>query len=362
MEILEPRGVIVVIECEHLCMTMRGVRKPGSKTITSAVRGQLRNAATRAEAMSLIIRPALVSALGARTAFSAGAKGVDDVSPAVSSGRGLPRRATLIMGVVNVTPDSFSDGGEFLDPDAAIAHGLELIAEGADILDVGGESTRPGAVRPTTEDELPPGAPGRRARWRGRARWSASTPCASVVAAAAIEAGARCVNDVSGGRAEPGMLRVVADAELPYVCMHWRGHSADMESLAVYDDVVAEVIARAPGAAGRCVAAGIAADRLVADPGLGFAKDAEHNWELLQRLGEFDALGVPLVVGASRKRFLGSLLAGSDGSPRPARQRDGASAALTTLLTERGVWGVRVHAVRASRDAVETVQRFTRVP
>ena len=265
------------------------------------------------------------------------------------------------MGVVNVTPDSFSDGGDFLDPELAIAHGLELIAEGADLIDVGGESTRPGAVRPTTEVELRRVLPVVAALAQAGALVSIDT-MRPVVAAAAIEAGAGCVNDVSGGRAEPELLRVVADAELPYVCMHWRGHSADMESLAVYDDVVAEVIAELRVQLDACVAAGIAADRLVADPGLGFAKDADHNWELLQRLGELDALGVPLLVGASRKRFLGSLLAGPDGSPRPARERDGASAALTALLTERGVWGVRVHAVRANRDAVETVQRFARVP
>jgi dihydropteroate synthase len=271
---------------------------------------------------------------------------------------GLPAPGrTLVMGVVNVTPDSFSDGGKFLDPDAAIAHGLELVAEGADVIDVGGESTRPGAVRPTTEVELRRVLPVVSALAQAGALVSIDT-MRPVVAAAAIEAGAGCVNDVSGGRAEPDLLRVVAEAQLPYVCMHWRGHSADMESKAVYDDVVADVIAELRVQLDACLAAGIAADRLVVDPGLGFAKNAEHNWTLLRRLRELDVLGVPLLVGASRKRFLGSLLSAPDGTPRPARERDGASAALTTLLAERGVWGVRVHAVRASRDAVETVQRF----
>lgn len=271
---------------------------------------------------------------------------------------GLPAPGrTLIVGVVNVTPDSFSDGGEFLDPDAAIEHGLDLIAEGADVIDVGGESTRPGAVRPTTEVELQRVVPVISALADAGAVVSVDT-MRPVVAAAAIEVGATMVNDVSGGQAEPDLLRLVAEAALPYVCMHWRGHADDMQSRAVYDDVVATVVSELGTQLEACVAAGIAPGRLVADPGLGFAKTGEHNWELLQRLDELDALGVPLLIGASRKRFLGTLLAGVDGTPRPARGRDDASVAMTTLLAERGVWGVRVHAVRANRDAVETVTRF----
>ncbi len=275
---------------------------------------------------------------------------------------GLPAPGrTVIVGVVNVTPDSFSDGGEFLDPDAAIRHGLELMAEGADVIDVGGESTRPGAVRPTTEVELRRVLPVVSALAEAGAVVSIDT-MRPVVAAAAIEAGARLVNDVSGGRAEPDLLRLVAEAELPYICMHWRGHSVDMESKADYVDVVADVIAEVSVQLEACVAAGITPDRLIVDPGLGFAKTGEHNWELLQRLDELDVLGVPLLVGASRKRFLGTLLAGPDGAPRTARERDAASVALTALLAERGVWGVRVHAVRDSRDAADVVARFVRRP
>ncbi len=262
------------------------------------------------------------------------------------------------MGVVNVTPDSFSDGGEFLEPDVAIGHGLQLLAEGADIIDVGGESTRPGALRPTTEVELERVLPVIRALAQTGAFVSIDT-MRPVVAVAAIEAGARLVNDVSGGRAEPELLRVVAAAGLAYVCMHWRGHSADMQSRTMYVDVVSDVIGELRAQLDACVDAGIAGDRLVVDPGLGFAKTGDHNWTLLQRLHELDALGLPVLVGASRKRFLGTLLAAPDGTPRPARERDDASAALTALLAERGVWGVRVHTVRASRDAIDTVTRFT---
>jgi dihydropteroate synthase len=261
------------------------------------------------------------------------------------------------MGVVNVTPDSFSDGGEFLEPDAAIRHAFELLAEGADIIDVGGESTRPGAVRPTTSVELQRVLPVVGALAEAGAVVSIDT-MRPVVAAAAIDAGARLVNDVSGGRAEPDLLRLVAEAGLPYICMHWRGHSADMQSKAVYADVVSDVVAELDAQLEACVAAGISADRLIADPGLGFAKTGDHNWTLLQRLDELEVLGVALLIGASRKRFLGTLLAAPDGTPRPAQERDDASAALTALLAERGVWGVRVHAVRANRDTVDTVARF----
>jgi dihydropteroate synthase len=279
------------------------------------------------------------------------------VSPLpVVAGLPAPSR-TVVVGVVNVTPDSFSDGGEFLEPDAAIQHGLELITEGADILDVGGESTRPGAQRPTTEVELRRVLPVVRALAQTGVVVSIDT-MRTTVAAAAIEAGARMVNDVSGGRSEPDLLRLVADAHLPYVCMHWRGHSADMQSLAHYDDVVGEVITELGRQLDACTDAGIAADRLIADPGLGFAKTGEHNWTLLQRIGELDALGVPLLIGVSRKAFLGTLLAEPDGKPRPARLRDDASAALSALLAERGVWGLRVHAVRASRDAIAAATRL----
>jgi dihydropteroate synthase len=268
---------------------------------------------------------------------------------------------TLVIGVVNVTPDSFSDGGEFLEPDAAIRHGLDLIAEGADVIDVGGESTRPGAERPTTEVELRRVLPVVRALAEAGAVVSIDT-MRTTVATAAIAAGARMVNDVSGGRAEPDLLRLVADAALPYICMHWRGHSADMQSRARYDDVVADVITELAAQLEACRDAGIAADRLIADPGLGFAKTGEHNWTLLRRIDELSALGVPLLVGASRKRFLGTLLAAPDGTPRPARERDDASAALSALLAERGVWGVRVHAVRASLDAIAAATRLGDLP
>jgi len=271
---------------------------------------------------------------------------------------GLPTPGrTLVMGVVNVTPDSFSDGGELLEPDAAIRHAFELLAEGADIIDVGGESTRPGAVRPTTSVELQRVLPVVGALAEAGAVVSIDT-MRPVVAAAAIDAGARLVNDVSGGRAEPDLLRLVAETGLPYICMHWRGHSADMQSKAVYADVVSDVVAELDAQLEACVAAGIPADRLIADPGLGFAKTGDHNWTLLQRLDELEVLGVALLIGASRKRFLGTLLAAPDGTPRPAQERDDASAALTALLAERGVWGVRVHAVRANRDTVDTVARF----
>lgn len=270
---------------------------------------------------------------------------------------GLPQPGrTLVMGVVNVTPDSFSDGGEWFDADAAIGHGHELVAQGADLVDVGGESTRPGAERPPVAEELRRVLPVVRAL--------ADLTCVSIdtmraeVAAAAVAAGARLVNDVSGGQADPAMFTAVAEAGVPFVLMHWRGHSARMQQRASYADVAAEVTAELRVQVDQAVAAGIAPERLVLDPGIGFAKTGEHNWELLSRLDELDVLGRPLLLGVSRKAFLGTLLAGAEGRPRPARDRDDATTALTYALAARGTWGVRVHSVRPSRDAIAVATRL----
>jgi dihydropteroate synthase len=264
---------------------------------------------------------------------------------------------TLVVGVVNVTPDSFSDGGEWFDLGAAITHGLDLLAEGADIIDVGGESTRPGATRPEVAEELRRVLPVIRELAAAGACVSIDTMRAAV-AAPAITAGARLVNDVSGGMADDRMLNLVAESGVPYVCMHWRGHSEDMQSKASYADVVTEVIAELGQQLDEAVSAGVAADKLIIDPGFGFAKTGEHNWHLLQRLEEFDVLGRPMLAGVSRKAFLGGLLADSEGNPRPAKQRDDATTALTTVLALRRVWGVRVHSVRAGRDAIAVARRL----
>ena len=271
---------------------------------------------------------------------------------------GLPSPGrTLVMGVVNVTPDSFSDGGEWLEPADAIRHGLDLMAEGADLIDVGGESTRPGAVRPDEGEELRRVLPVITELTRAGAVISVDT-MRPRVASAAVAAGAALINDVSGGLADPAMLPTVAELGVPYVCMHWRGHAEDMQSRAVYRDVVTEVIDDLAQQVERAVQQGVDPSSIIIDPGFGFAKTGDHNWQLLQRLDEFDALGLPMLVGVSRKRFLGSLLADADGAPRPPLQRDDASAALTAILARRPVWGVRVHAVRQNRDAVAVADRL----
>ena len=261
------------------------------------------------------------------------------------------------MGVLNVTPDSFSDGGEWLEPAAAINHGLDMLEEGADIIDVGGESTRPGASRPDVSEEFRRVMPVIRELVAAGACVSIDTMRAAI-AEPAIAAGARLVNDVSGGKAEPGLLRLVAEAAIPYVCMHWRGHSEDMQNRARYTDVATDVIAELGAQVAAAQAAGIAADRLIVDPGFGFAKTGEHNWQLLQRFDELAALGLPVLAGVSRKTFLGTLLADSQGVPRPPRERDDASAALTAVLAMHHIWGVRVHSVRANRDAIAVVSRL----
>ncbi|MGO1318135.1 MAG: dihydropteroate synthase, partial [Cellulomonadaceae bacterium] len=258
---------------------------------------------------------------------------------------------TLVMGVVNVTPDSFSDGGEWFEPDAAIAHGRLLRAQGADILDVGGESTRPGAGRVPVDVELQRVLPVVRALAADGAVVSIDTTRAQV-ARQAVAAGAVVVNDVSGGLADPEMPDVVASTGVTYVVMHWRGHADVMDALAQYEDVVAEVRSELLARVDALRAAGVDDSQLVLDPGLGFAKPGAANWPLLAHLDSLVELGFPVLVGASRKRFLGTLLAGPDGQPAPPRARDGATAAVTALTADRGVWAVRVHDVPPSADAV----------
>jgi dihydropteroate synthase len=270
---------------------------------------------------------------------------------------GLPQPdRCLVMGIINVTPDSFSDGGQWLESEAAVKHGLAMIADGADVLDVGGESTRPGAIRPDVDEELRRVLPVVRALSSAGAAVTIDTMRAEV-ARAAVDAGAAGVNDVSGGLADDAMLSTVADLGVPYVCMHWRGHSTLMQDLAVYDDVVADVSQELAARRAAALGTGISPERLALDPGLGFAKTADHNWALLARLGRLNDLGQPLVVGASRKAFLGALLAG-DSAPRPPRERDDATTAISAIAALHGAWCVRVHDVRSSRDAVEVAQRW----
>jgi len=269
-----------------------------------------------------------------------------------------PHGRTLVMGVVNVTPDSFSDGGKYVDPEAAIAHGRQLLAEGADLLDIGGESTRPGATRPVLAEELDRVVPVIEALAASGAAVSVDT-MRHEVAAAAIAAGAVLVNDVSGGLADPEILRVAGGVGVGYVAMHWRAHSREMQAHAVYDgDVVDVVVDELRARVDAALAAGIAPERLVLDPGLGFAKTAEHNWALLAGLDRVMALGHPVLVGSSRKSFLGALLADAEGAPRPVDDREDANTALTALVARLGVWGVRVHEVRASMDAIRVVARL----
>jgi len=273
----------------------------------------------------------------------------------------VPLGRPRLMGVVNVTPDSFSDGGRWLEPEAAVAHGRDLLADGADILDIGGESTRPGATRPLVEEELGRVVPVIAALAAEGAVVSVDT-MRSEVAEAALAAGATIVNDVSGGLADPRILDVVAESGAVYVAMHWRAHADHMRDFAVYDGpggVVAAVCEELALRVEAILAAGVAPDRIVLDPGLGFAKRAEHNWELLRDLDPLQALGHPLLVGASRKSFLGRLLAGPGGAVRPVDEREHASTALTVHLAQRGVWGLRVHDVRAAHDALQVVARLT---
>jgi dihydropteroate synthase len=268
----------------------------------------------------------------------------------------LPSRPDrlVVIGVLNVTPDSFSDGGRFIDLDDAVAHGCRLANEGADLVDVGGESTRPGAARVAAAEEERRVVPVVEALVANGIRVSIDTYRA-VVAERALAAGASVVNDVSGGLADPDMAAVVRAAECPWILMHWRGHSRRMQDLAHYADVVDDVRRELAERVEAANQAGISADRIVIDPGLGFAKTAAHNWALLAHLDGLVGLGLPVLIGASRKSFLGRVLADPAGTPRPVDEREAATVALTAYAAAQGAWGVRVHDVRANVDAARTI-------
>lgn len=273
---------------------------------------------------------------------------------------GSPR--VQVIGVVNVTDDSFSDGGRYLDPTRAVGHAQALVADGAEIVDVGGESTRPGAVRIDPEVEIARIVPVVKELAAQGITVSVDTMHAPV-AQAALENGARIVNDVSGGRADPNMAALVAEAGVRWVLMHWRSVRADQpHEVPHYRDVIADVRDELLAAVDAALAAGVEQRNLIIDPGLGFAKTAGHNWALLHALPEFVATGIPVLVGASRKRFLGTLLAAADGAPRPPDGRETATAVISALAGLHGAWGVRVHDVRASVDALRVLDAWQTPP
>ena len=268
----------------------------------------------------------------------------------------LPSRPDrlVVIGVLNVTPDSFSDGGRFTSLDDAVAHGCRLADDGADLVDVGGESTRPGADRVDAAEEERRVIPVIEALVANGIRVSIDTYRA-VVAERALAAGASVVNDVSGGLGDPDMAAVVGAAGCPWILMHWRGHSRRMQDLAHYVDVVDDVRRELAERVEAANQAGISSDRIVIDPGLGFAKTAEHNWALLAHLDVLVGFGLPVLIGASRKSFLGRVLADPAGTPKPVGEREAATVALTAYAATQGAWGVRVHDVRANVDAARTI-------
>ena len=260
---------------------------------------------------------------------------------------------TLVMGVLNVTPDSFSDGGRFDDTEIAISHALQMIQDGADIIDIGGESTRPGSERISAQVELDRVLPVIAGLVDSGVAISIDTMRAEV-ARAAIDAGACMINDVSGGKSDPEMLSYVSTLSVPYILMHWRGPSNIMNTLTDYNDVVADVTSEISKQVDVAVAAGIARERIAVDPGIGFAKTVDQNWPILKHLDVLEGLGLPILMGASRKKFLGELLA-KDGVARDSDERESATTAISTLMAARRIWAVRVHEVKASSDAIDVV-------
>ena len=278
---------------------------------------------------------------------------------------GLPKNLssldrTLVMGVLNVTPDSFSDGGRFFDAGQAIAHAKQMIKDGADIIDIGGESTRPGSERISAQVEIDRVLPIISALADTGAVLSIDT-MRTEVAQVAVSAGAQIVNDVSGGKADPEMLSYMATLDIPYILMHWRGPSNIMNTLTDYTDVAADVASEIRSQVDVAVAAGVARDRIVIDPGIGFAKTVDQNWPILKHLDVLENLGLPILMGASRKKFLGELLS-QDGEARDMDDREAATLAISALMAQQNTWCVRVHDVRGSRDVIEVVNRLAKTP
>lgn len=265
----------------------------------------------------------------------------------------------IVMGVLNVTPDSFSDGGSHFEVTSAIAHGIKMQHEGADVIDVGGESTRPGSTRIDAQEELHRVLPVVSALVAAGVHVSIDTMRAEVARECVI-AGACIVNDVSGGLADQAMYAAVAQLDVPYVIMHWRGHGSVMNSLASYADVSAEVFSEINERLVAATAAGVNPEAIIIDPGLGFSKEPDDNWQVLNQLAGLVDLGYPVLIGASRKRFLGSLLAASTGEPRDLAERDAATNAISAIAAATGVWGVRVHNVQSAVDAVLVGQAWAR--
>lgn len=263
---------------------------------------------------------------------------------------------TLVMGVLNVTPDSFSDGGKFTSTEKAIQHGKQMVIDGADIVDIGGESTKPGAQRVSVQEELDRVIPVIAELAKDGISLSIDTMRAEV-AVEAVKAGACLINDVSGGKADPEMFNFLNSNSLPYIMMHWRGHSTEMMNLTEYDDVLLDVCDELQNQVNAAVTAGVEISRIVLDPGIGFAKTVDQNWPLLAGIYEFQDLGLPLLIGASRKKFLGELLA-DNGQVRDVADREAATTAITTLMAAQSVWAVRVHEVKPSSDAIKVVTRI----
>lgn len=261
----------------------------------------------------------------------------------------------LIMGVLNVTPDSFSDGGEFLEPEKALGQAELMFQQGAQIIDIGGESTRPGAQRVSLETEQARVLPLVKEIKSKLAVMVSVDTMNSQTARKAVEAGADIVNDVSGGLADPEIFAAIADLDCRYVLGHWRGHSDVMDELTGYSDVAREVVGELAEQVSMAVAAGISRERIVVDPGLGFAKNIEQNWDLVARLDELEHLELPILVGASRKRFIAHALDSQNPTGVDHQRRDVATAVLTALLLQRQLWGVRVHNVQTTSDAISVV-------